>query len=72
MKVVEDEKGVVWHVMAHDPASKMVNTLRKKGFDIIVLPRYTLRYGTLPETIPDCSDFIKSVRLEDCVTVLRG
>lgn len=67
MKVVMDEKGVRWTVMAHDPASKLVNSLHKKGFDIVVLPRYTLKTGIIPETTPDCDDFIRSVRLEDCV-----
>ena len=72
MKVVLDEKGVTWHVMAHDPASKLVNTLRKKGFDMVVLPRYTLKTGILTEDKPDCDDFIRSVRLEDCLYVLGG
>ena len=64
---VEDDRGVRWTVMPHDPASQLYNELKRKGYRWVVLPRYTLRTGLIPESIPDCDDFIRSVRLEDCV-----
>ena len=72
MKAIYDESGVTWHVMAHDPASQIVNKLRREGFDLVVLPRYTLMTGKIPPAVPDCTDFIRSVRLEDCLTVIGG
>lgn len=70
MKVI-DEHGTKWVVMAHDPASKYLNSLKQKGFDFVVLPRYTYMYGIFPRDIPtNLPDFINSTRLHDCVKVL--
>jgi hypothetical protein len=69
MKATEDEQGIQWHVLAGDPASKLVNKLVRKGFTYIVLPRYTLKTGELTD-VPTCGDYLRSVRLSDCVKVL--
>jgi hypothetical protein len=65
-----DEKQTKWVVMAHDPASKYINTLKSKGFDFIVLPRYTYMYGIFPPALPPTEDVINSVRMHDCCKVL--
>lgn len=67
---LKDEFGTTWVVMAHDPASQIVNNLKKKGFDYIVLPRYTYRHGSFPDTLPDMSDFVAHTRMYDCRSVL--
>ena len=72
MKVVTDEHGVVWTVSARDPAKQYVNKLHGMGFDIIVLDRHTLMTGLLPDQPPECTDYIRDVRLKDCLLVLSG
>ena len=72
MKLVTDERGVVWTVSARDPAKQYVNNLHGMGFTYIVLPRYTLMTGTIPETQTTCDDFLRNVRLQDCVLVTQG
>lgn len=72
VKVIADEKGVEWAVAARDPAKQYVNKLHGMGFDIVVLPRYSLMKGLLPDNPPECPDYIRSVRLRDCLTVLQG
>ena len=70
MKIVTDEMGVVWTVSARDPAKQYVNKLHSRGFDIVVLSRHTLMTGLLPDQPPPCSDYIRNVRLKDCLLVL--
>ena len=58
--------------MAHDPASGIVNNLKKKGFDIIVLTRYTYKTGFLDDPMPPRGeDIIGWTRLHDCRQVLK-
>jgi hypothetical protein len=72
VKVVTDERGVVWTVSARDPAKQYVNKLHSMGFDIVVLSRHTLMTGQLPDQPPECTDYIRDVRLKDCLLVLSG
>lgn len=64
-----DEYGVRWSVQARDPASKLVNTLRRKGYMYVVLPRKTYRTGELTDCNSD--DYLINVRLKDCVQCLQ-
>ena len=69
MKHNEDEYGVRWIVQARDPASKLVNTLHRKGYGWVVLPRKTFRTGEIVAAESD--DYIRNVRLNDCIKELR-
>lgn len=66
-----DERGTRWNVQAGDPARRHVSALTRRGFDFIVLPRYTYLTGELRDTSPP-GDLIQAVRLEDCLAVLNG
>ena len=63
---VTDEKGSPWVVSAGDPANQIILSLKRKGFDYIVLPRYTYRSGSYPDVLPECTDYIAKVRMHDC------
>lgn len=47
MSTIEDETGKLWEVLKGDPAYDMVTSLKRKGYQRIVLPVSTLRTGTL-------------------------
>ena len=68
MKDTIDECGVRWSVQARDPASKLVNTLHRKGYQYIVLPRKTYISGEVVHA--ESEDFIANIRLADCVKEL--
>lgn len=70
MAQVEDEYGTNWLVKAGDPANSYINTLKAKGFELIILPRRTLATGelTLTEWLP--GDIMKEARLADSLGVL--
>lgn len=56
--------------MAHDPASGIVNKLKRKGFDFVVLPRYTYRSGSFPDALPPKGDdIINWTRMYDCYRI---
>ena len=66
-----DEHGTRWVVSAGDPANRLVNTLKSKGFDIIYLTRYTYKTGLLDDEMPQRQeDIIGWTRLYDCRKVL--
>lgn len=75
---VFDESGDRWIVRAGDPASKYINTLRAKGFGLVVLPRRVLTSGSisgiLDEDLHTDSDeeFVRRVRLNACLSALEG
>ena len=59
----------------------MVNQLKRKGFDFIVLTRYTYRTGFLDDPMPSSlseakesrdEDVIRWTRLHDCRAVLSA
>ena len=64
---IYDEYLVKWVALPRDPAYSIISNLKKKGFEYIVLPRATLRTGVLPASVPECSDYLASVRLKMCV-----
>ena len=67
-----DEHGTRWVVSAGDPANQLVNKLKSKGFDTIILQRYTYRIGKLDEPLPERGeDIIMWTRLYDCRKVLQ-
>lgn len=70
MPSTEDEFGTIWHVKPGDPAAQLRNYLNKRGFDIIVLPRYTYMTGQVTEPVFYPGDVVKAARLADCVGVL--
>ncbi len=75
---VVDEHGDRWKVGAGDPALKHVNTLRAKGFGLVVLPRRTLTTGTISGTMEvpladlDDAAFVRAVRHNLCLHALGG
>lgn len=71
MNAIQDEHGVEWYVSAGDPASRLVNRLRKLGFRWVVLPRQTLRSGVISTAVVQCEDELRATRLADCMGVLR-
>ena len=69
-----DEFGVVYQVLAHDPASPLVNKLHRLGLDYVVLLRYTYKTGLIPDTVdldPWEIDYAREVRLFDCMELLK-
>lgn len=71
MKGNFDEFGVVYQVMAHDPASAFVNQLRREGLTYVVLGRIMYRLGEIPSEPPPCADYLRSVRMADCLELLK-
>ena len=70
MSLTEDEFGTTWHVKPGDPSAQLRNYLSKRGFDIIILPRYTYMTGEVVEPIFTPGDVVKAARLADCIGVL--
>lgn len=74
MKKNLDEHGIEFIVMAHDPASQLVNKLHRLGVDKVILPRYTYLLGTIPENFeiePFSIGYAEEVRLFDCLELLK-
>ena len=74
MKKNEDEFGVEYAVMAHDPASAYVNKLHRLGLTYVVLLRYTYKTGLIPDTVdsdPWEIDYTREIRLFDCMELLK-
>ena len=82
--ILEDEYGVQWEVQSGDPASKLVNTLKRNLFTWVVLARSTYltgevpltAQGELPEELPECKDgtypqLVLRARLGDCLECLK-
>ena len=46
---VLDEYGVNWLVFDNDPASELVKPLVKLGLTLVVLPRESIKHGTMVE-----------------------
>lgn len=81
--IVTDEFKTPWVTFTTDPAHSIINTLRKYGFEYIVLPRATFTSGLLPSlgSYPSCSEaslkdptdpfYLTSVRLRYCLDVLN-
>ncbi len=46
---IYDELGVCWFVFDSDPADQLVKQLAKRGLSLIVLPRETIKTGTVVE-----------------------
>jgi hypothetical protein len=70
VKQTVDEHGVEWRVFPRDPAQKYILALQKKGYHWIVLPRKTYITGEVPLATPTAAtstDYIRNVRLRDCV-----
>jgi hypothetical protein len=65
MKQCIDEHGVEFRVFPKDPAQKYVLSLNRKGYHWIVLPRKT--YITGEVVTATSTDYIRNVRLRDCV-----
>lgn len=60
--------------MAHDPANTLVNELKRRGFDTIVLTRYNYKTGLIDDPLPDKNkvEYLRWVRLYDCRETLRS
>ena len=74
MKRNEDEFGIVYQVMAHDPASQYVNKLHRLGLTYVVLSRYTYKTGLILEPKyqnPMEMDYTREVRMMDCLELLK-
>ena len=69
MKQNVDEYGVEWKVFARDPAQKHILSLNKKGYHWIVLPRKTYITGEVVEATSN--DYIRNIRLRDCINECR-
>ncbi len=69
---IRDEHDTIWHVQPGDPATPHINALKRRGFTMIRLPRALLRgmMDAPPNTDP--GDTVASIRLADCLEVLRG
>ena len=67
--LIEDEYGTTWVVAAHDPAKPLVSKLERRGFEYIVLPRRTFITGELEQAV--AFEFVRSVRMADCLLVLE-
>lgn len=66
---IEDERGVKWIVSAGDPANILVNKLKAKGFEYIILPWNVLYSGEGGfKFLPD--DVVRKARLHDCLLAL--
>ena len=52
MSTIEDETGKLWEVLKGDPAHAIITSLKRKGYQRIVLPVWTLRTGKLPHARP--------------------
>lgn len=77
MTTTLDDHGTTWHVKPGDPGAKMVNELKKRGFEYIVLPRGSYISGEIPEAGGPGEaepmlrgETIPHVRLMDCLEVL--
>ena len=68
MKGIKDEYGVIFCVLPRDPASKYINTLHRKGYQYIVLPRQTLISGLVSGA--QSEDYIDNIRMQDCLKEL--
>ncbi len=45
---VRDSEGRKWEILPTDPAWVIASGLRRRGYDSIILPTETIRYGTAP------------------------
>ena len=69
--ILLDERSTPWAVMAGDPASPLINKLKRLGFEKIILTRYNYMTGLLDDEMPERGeDFLSWVRLHDCRKVL--
>ena len=67
-----DELGTPFIVLPKDPASGIINNLRKKGYQYVVLPRSVYRTGEMPtELPPKDEDVVRWTRMHDCVKTLQ-
>lgn len=70
---IEDEHGVSWRVESGDPARVAVNTLKRRGYRWVVLPREFLRGMIEPVKAPEpSSDNLSDYRLYDCMEELSS
>ena len=75
---VLDEHGTRWRVSSGDPALKAVHALEQRGFGLVVLPREVLTSGVVSGTLEvplhdlDDAEFVRSVRLNECLAALQG
>ena len=76
-QTVTDEAGRSWLVQPGDPAAKALLALKRRGFQQVVLPVYTLMSGDptaagdedpLPSSNPAA---LRVLRMQDCLHVLR-
>ncbi len=69
--MIYDELGHPWRVTGGDPAARLVGALRRRRYELIVLPCLTLATGQLTEPAAEPDDVIRRTRLLDCLDVLR-
>lgn len=72
MSTTIDEHDVEWVVRSKDPAIKLVRSLEKKNFSLIVLPRTCYLTGDVVQWETDLHDpTIHRVRLNDCLRSIQ-
>jgi predicted amidohydrolase len=82
MNGIEDQYGVEWIVKKGDPAYGYVMKLSKRGFRWVVLPEMVLAGIEVAENYlplemyasnnPEDKHLIRSERMNECLSVLRG
>lgn len=71
MKIM-DETLSQWQVKGGDPAAKVTNLLKRKGYELIVLPGSVLASGERPIGKYVIEDSILNLRLNECLYVLEN
>lgn len=70
--MIYDEYGNQWRVSGGDPASRLVSRLRRRGYELIVLPFWTLATGDLAYGgVSEPDDTVRAYRLLDCLEVVN-
>ena len=68
--LILDEFGARWKVKGGDPGSKVVNRLKRSGYEFVVLPLVTLATGSVTPPVEWPAGIIERTRLADCLAVL--
>ena len=70
--MIYDHLGNRWVVGSGEPGTKLISKLIRNNYHLIVLPVELLATGTDSGYTPEVNDLIRSVRMRDCLQVIRG
>lgn len=70
MKIL-DETGKEWAVRGGDPCSKAMNLLKRRGYELLVLPVSVLARGERPRELHEIESVTLNVRYKECLQVLE-